>query len=214
MFCARCAGDSGSTEMSDTRLILASASPRRRDLLDQLGVRYTVDPAHIDEAPAPGESPVDYVKRMAREKARMVAGSRLPPGVAVLAADTTVVLGDAILGKPRDRADALGMLARLSGRTHRVMTAVCLHWSGGENASLVETEVEFITLSRDICEAYLATGEPWGKAGAYAIQGCGGAFVRAIHGSYSNVVGLPLGETWQLLRACGIGTLLDSVAGT
>ena len=200
--------------MSDARLILASASPRRRELLDQLGVHYTVDAAHIDESPGPGESPADYVQRMAREKAGAVAGPRLPSGVAVLAADTTVVLGDAILGKPRDRAEALGMLARLSGRTHRVMTAVCLRSAAGETGALVETEVEFTTLSRDMCEAYLATGEAWGKAGAYAIQGCGGAFVRAIHGSYSNVVGLPLCETWQLLQSCGIGTALERAAGT
>jgi len=200
--------------MGAARLILASASPRRRDLLNQLGVRYTVDPAHIDETPGPGESPGDYVERMAREKARSVAGSHLPGGDAVQAADTTVVLGDDILGKPRDRSDALGMLARLSGRTHTVMTAVCLYRNGGEYASLVATEVEFITLSWDVCEAYLATGEPWDKAGAYAIQGFGGAFVRAIHGSYSNVVGLPLCETWQLLQSCDIGTALDGALGS
>jgi len=199
--------------MSDARLILASASPRRRELLDQLGVRYTVTPAHIDEQPGAGEAAPAYVQRMAREKAWAVAGSRLPGDTAVLAADTTVVLGDLILGKPRDRNDALGMLARLSGRTHRVLTAVCLFSAAGENGTLVATEVEFATLNRDVCEAYLATGEVWDKAGAYAIQGLGGAFVRAIHGSYSNVVGLPLCETWQLLQSRGIGTVLDGGPG-
>jgi len=195
--------------MSDTRLLLASASPRRRELLDQLGVRYTVTPARIDEQPGAGEPPTEYVQRMAREKARAVAGSPLPDDTAVLAADTTVVLGDLILGKPRDRSDALGMLARLSGRTHRVLTAVSLFSAAGEEDALVATEVEFATLRMDVCEAYLATGEAWDKAGAYAIQGLGGAFVRAVHGSYSNVVGLPLCETWQLLQSRGIGTALD-----
>jgi septum formation protein len=196
--------------MPGRRLVLASASPRRRDLLDQLGVSYTVNPAHIDEAPAQGESPADYVRRMAREKARAVAAASLSDDRAVLAADTIVVLGDMILGKPRDRADALGMLATLSGRTHSVMTAVHLSSVAGENGSLVETGVEFVTLSREMCEAYLQTEEAWDKAGAYAIQGLGGAFVRAIHGSYSNVVGLPLAETWQLLREGGIATALEA----
>jgi len=198
--------------VSDARLILASASPRRREFLDQLGVRYVVTPAHIDETPGAGEEAEEYVQRMAREKARAVASPRLPAGAAVLAADTTVVLGDLILGKPRDRSDALAMLARLSGRTHRVLTAVCLVSATGENETLVATEVEFATLGHDVCEAYLATGEFRDKAGAYAIQGLGGAFVRALHGSYSNVVGLPLCETWQLLQSAGIGTALDGAA--
>jgi len=194
--------------MDDIQLILASASPRRRELLEQLGVDYLCDPAAIDESAVAGEKPEDYVRRMAREKAAAVA-ARHPSSRWVLAADTTVVLGDDVLGKPRDHFDGLGMLARLSGRSHSVLTAICLHGAGEAQGELVETRVEFVPLSREVCEAYLATDEPWDKAGCYAIQGLGGAFVRSIQGSYSNVVGLPLSETWQLLRAAGITTALE-----
>jgi septum formation protein len=194
--------------MDDIQLILASASPRRRELLEQLGVDYLCDPAAIDESPLAGEKPEDYVRRMAREKAAAVA-ARHPSSRWVLAADTTVVLGDDVLGKPRDHFDGLGMLARLSGRSHSVLTAICLHGAGEAQGELVETRVEFVPLSREVCEAYLATDEPWDKAGCYAIQGLGGAFVRSIQGSYSNVVGLPLSETWQLLRTAGITTALE-----
>jgi septum formation protein len=194
--------------MDDIKLILASASPRRRELLEQLGVDYLCDPAAIDESPLAGEKPEDYVRRMAREKAAAVA-ARHTSSRWVLAADTTVVLGDDVLGKPRDHFDGLGMLARLSGRSHSVLTAICLHGAGEAQGELVETRVEFVPLSREVCEAYLATDEPWDKAGCYAIQGLGGAFVRSIQGSYSNVVGLPLSETWQLLRTAGITTALE-----
>jgi septum formation protein len=166
------------------QLVLASASPRRRELLDQLGVRYRVDPADIDESRRQGESPADYVQRMAREKALRVAGRYSGSGCAVLAADTTVHLDDVILSKPLDHFDGLGILACLSGRSHSVLTAVCLHSEAGLDEQLVETRVEFIQLSRELCEAYLATEEPWDKAGAYAIQGLGGAFVKRIEGSY------------------------------
>jgi septum formation protein len=196
--------------MSYTRLILASASPRRKELLEQLGVSYTCDPADIDESHRVGEQPADYVQRMAQEKTQAVAARYPASGFAVLAADTTVVIDDTVLGKPRDRVDALGILARLSGRKHSVLTAVCLWGAAGMNCELVETEVEFVSLSRSVCESYLATGEPWDKAGAYGIQGVGGAFVRSIRGSYSNVVGLPLCETWQLLNANGISTALTT----
>ena len=196
--------------MSDSRLILASASPRRRELLDQLGVSYTCDPAHIDESQRAGEGPSHYVQRMAQDKARAVAARYPVQAFVVLAADTTVVIDEVVLGKPRDRDDALAMLGSLSGRNHVVQTAVCVLGASGMNCALVETQVEFVPLSRDVCEAYLATAEPWDKAGAYGIQGLGGAFVRSIHGSYSSVVGLPLCETWQLLRAIGIGTALQS----
>lgn len=188
-------------------LVLASASPRRQALLEQLGVRFVVVPADIDESPHPGESPVDYVRRVARDKARAVrAGGHAES--AVLAADTSVVLDDDILGKPRDHFHALGMLARLSGRTHQVMTAVCLSTQGAEEVIAVETAVTFLGLDRSTCERYLESGEAWDKAGAYAIQGLGGALVASISGSYSNVVGLPLAETWQLLCRHRVQTAL------
>jgi septum formation protein len=193
------------------KLVLASASPRRRELLNQLGVSYDCVPAAIDETPGPGEKPGDYVSRLAEEKASAVAFLYAGEDCAVLAADTTVVLDDVVMGKPEDHFHGLGMLARLSGRTHSVLTAVCLHSPGGVTSELVETQVEFLQLSMEVCEAYLATDEPWDKAGGYGIQGLGGAFVRSINGSYSNVVGLPLAETWQLLAAQGIPTLLESV---
>lgn len=186
-----------------SELVLASASPRRRELLAQIGVACRVQPAAIDETPHAGEAPADYVLRVAKEKAAAVAAS-LSPAVPVLAADTTVVIEDDVLGKPADAMDALAMLARLSGRTHEVMTAVCLALDGALHSECVTTEVTFVSLDRETCEAYLATDEPWDKAGAYAIQGRGAVLVKRIHGSYSNVVGLPLAETWQLLLAHGV----------
>jgi septum formation protein len=190
-------------------LILASASPRRRDLLDQLGAHYRVEPAHIDETQLGGEHPEVYVQRMAQEKAQAVA-SRFPaPGFVVLSADTTVVLDEVALGKPGDREEAMAMLSALSGRRHTVLTAVCLSGARGMDCETVRTQVEFSVLGEDTLAAYLATAEPWDKAGAYGIQGLGGAFVRAIEGSYSNVVGLPLCETWRLLRDHGIATALN-----
>jgi len=192
--------------MTATDLVLASASPRRRELLGQLGVEFICDPADIDETRKPGETPPAYVERMAREKAALVYSRHRGACRAVLGADTVVVLDDEALGKPRDHFDGLAMLAMLSGRSHTVLTAVCLQHQDGADCELVETSVEFIRLTRSLCEAYLATDEPWDKAGAYAIQGLAGAFVRSIRGSYSNVVGLPLCETWRLLGAHGIRT--------
>jgi septum formation protein len=194
--------------MAERSLILASASPRRRDLLDQLGVRYTVEPAHIDEAQRVGEDAFGYVQRLAREKAQAVAARFPPPEFVVLAADTTVVIDETVLGKPQDKGEATAMLSRLSGRWHTVLTGVCVRSASGMECQVVATEVEFVALSPAVCEAYLATTEAWDKAGGYGIQGLGGAFVRAIRGSYSNVVGLPLCETWQLLCAHGIATKL------
>jgi len=188
-------------------LVLASASPRRRELLTQLGVSHSCDPADLDESVHPGEPPRAYVERMAREKAATVAAREHNAGRPVIAADTIVLVDDVdVLGKPADRFDGLAMLARLSGRRHCVITAVCLQRRGRVSCELVETQVDFISLTRELCEAYLATDEPWDKAGAYGIQGLAGAFVRSIEGSYSNVVGLPLCETWQLLCANGIAT--------
>lgn len=192
------------------KLVLASASPRRRELLEQIGVPHDCDPANIDETVEPGESPTDYVERMARCKAECVAARHPLAQYSVLAADTTVVLDGDVLGKPEDFFDGLSMLARLSGRTHTVMTAVCLHHADGVVTLRVDTEVQFALLERAVCEAYLASDEPWDKAGAYGIQGLGGAFVSAVHGSYSSVVGLPLAETWQLLSVNGITTGLES----
>tara|TARA_B100001540_G_scaffold298985_1_gene303001 strand:- start:639 stop:1241 length:603 start_codon:yes stop_codon:yes gene_type:complete len=194
-------------------LLLASASPRRRQLLQGLGVEFSCVAADIDETPAAREAPADYVQRMAQEKARAVAARPQAQGCLVLGADTTVVVEEDILGKPADHMQGLAMLARLSGREHQVLTAVCLLGPRGAQTELVQTAVEFVTLDRATCEAYLATDEPWDKAGAYAIQGLGGALVRAIHGSYSNVVGLPLAQTRALLAANGVVTALDPSAG-
>ncbi len=193
-------------------LILASASPRRHELLRQLGVHFAVDAPAIDESVRPREAARDYVVRMAREKAATV-WARRGDGAPVLAADTTVVVDGDILGKPTDHFAGLAMLARLGGRTHSVLTGVCLQTEAGETAVEVETFVTFLTLSREVCEQYLATSEPWDKAGGYAIQGLGGALVSSIEGSYSNVVGLPLAETWQLLARNGITTALGPVDG-
>jgi septum formation protein len=195
--------------MSQPRLILASASPRRKVLLDQLGVSCTCAPADIDESHWVGEKPADYVRRMAQEKARTIASLYPTVDHAVLSADTIVVIAGTVLGKPIDYADALLMLTSLSGRSHSVLTAICLMTVTGMVCELVETQVEFLSLSQEVCKAYLATDEPWDKAGAYGIQGLAGAFVRSIDGSYSNVVGLPLCETWQLLSANGISTALN-----
>lgn len=182
-------------------MILASASPRRAELLAQVGVPFTTCPADIDETPLPGEAPDAYVGRMARDKARIVA--QQAPGQLVLGSDTSVVLEGAILGKPSDEADARATLKRLSGQTHQVLTAVALIRDAECRATLVITDVSFRTLEPDEIDAYLATGEPMDKAGSYGIQGLGGIFVRELKGSYSAVVGLPLQETAALLADAG-----------
>ena len=189
--------------MGQTDLILASASPRRRELLGQIGIAFRVEPAHVDETVRPGEPPRDYVLRVAREKAEKVA--ERAEGL-VLAADTSVVIGTEILGKPADAKDALRMLRALSGRAHRVITAVALArgGSGATESIVVETEVEMRQASDEELRWYVATGEPMDKAGGYAIQGAGGMLVKAIRGSYSCVVGLPLAETVALLEAAGL----------
>jgi nucleoside triphosphate pyrophosphatase len=183
------------------RLVLASQSPRRRELLAQLGIALEVRPARTDETPRPGEPAREYVLRVARDKARAV------PGDVVLAADTAVVLTGEILGKPRDAADARRMLEALSGTRHEVLTAVCVRRNDGARAveleAVVATAVRFARLGPPELDWYVGTGEPLDKAGAYAIQGAGGAFVEAVEGSVSNVVGLPLAETAELLRRAG-----------
>lgn len=191
-----------------TTLILASASPRRAQLLTQLGVVFEQQSADIDEHMHAGEDPQDYVIRLAREKAAQVQRA-LGTDVAILAADTSVVLDGIILGKPVDHFDGLGTLARLSGREHRVLTAVCVRRGEQVEEAVSDTKVKFVTLDRQQCEAYLATGEPWDKAGCYGIQGLAGAFVDTIEGSYSGVVGLPLSQTWALLQRIGVSTGLE-----
>lgn len=188
--------------MASPVITLASVSPRRRDLLNQIGVPHVVVGAHIDESVLPGESAHDYVQRMARTKALAVWHQRqeLP----VLAADTTVVLDGVILGKPEHRDDALRMLARLSGRTHEVLTAVALATHGGLTLRVGVSSVRFRALDADECAAYWETGEPRDKAGAYAIQGRAAVFVESLQGSYSGVMGLPLFETVDLLRSAGV----------
>lgn len=188
--------------MTEPVLRLASASPRRRELLAQIGVPHVVTPAQVDETPRPNELPRDYVQRMAREKA--LAVWRIDDSLPVLAADTTVVLDGVMYGKPRDRDDALGMLSRLSGRTHEVLTAVALATRRDIAVRLNVSEVTFRTLSEAECAAYYATGEPLDKAGAYAIQGLAAVFIESVKGSHSGVVGLPLFETAELLRAAGV----------
>ncbi len=189
------------TSEGQTSLVLASASPRRRDLLGQLGLRFTVAAADLDETPRPAEAPEAYVLRLAREKAQAVAGRF--PGAWVLAADTPVVLVMELLGKPRDEAEARDMLSRLSGRTHEVHTGVALAGRADE-ALVVRTRVTFRALSAGEIAWYAGTGEPLDKAGAYAIQGKGGFLVAAIEGSPTNVIGLPLGETLALLQRAGV----------
>ena len=189
--------------MTDAPLLcLASQSPRRRDLLWQIGVPHKVTAARVDESLLPGESPDDYVERVALEKAMTVrnGGERLP----VLAADTAVVLDGTVYGKPVDRADALSMLGKLSGRAHQVLTAVAFATGRTVELRVSASTVRFRDLTLPEREAYWETGEPRDKAGAYAIQGLGAVFVESLSGSYSGVMGLPLAETAELLRTAGI----------
>jgi septum formation protein len=196
------------TERSTRPLVyLASQSPRRRQLLAQLGLAHRVLVPDVNESRLPRERPEDYVRRLARIKAEVVAmrvaERRLSP-LPVLAADTAVVLGRRILGKPADADEAAAMLAQLSGRRHRVLTAVALAFQGKLALALSDTVVSFRRLSAEDIAAYVRSGEPMDKAGAYGIQGRAAAFVRRIEGSYSGVMGLPLFETAALLRKIGI----------
>jgi septum formation protein len=186
-----------------TGLILASASPRRRELLSQLGLPFRIIPADIDESVWPGEAPWAYVRRVAYAKAQHVA--RQHPAALVLGADSVVVLGQQILGKPRDEAQARDMLTQLSGRMHRVQTVLALVHAARHLVCLegVSTVVRFRELSATEITGYIATGEPMDKAGAYAIQGIGRAFVASWDGCYTSAVGLPLQRTAALLRALG-----------
>lgn len=197
---------------SNPDFILASASPRRRDLLQQISCRFRVSPSAIDESVLSGEAPIEYVKRIALQKAQAGWVDNSKSELPVLGADTAVVLGGdnqgaEIFGKPRNQEHATSMLLRLSGATHRVLSAVAMvrgveqGVQQGEKQSILlsETLVTFRPISKTECEQYWHTGEPKGKAGAYAIQGLGAVFVEALSGSYSGVVGLPLAETCKLL---------------
>jgi septum formation protein len=181
------------------KLILASASPRRKELLGQIGVKFSVQPVDIDEQPLLGELPADYVQRLAREKAESCF-LLTDKSSAVLGSDTTVVFAGEILGKPADKEDAVAILMRLSGNTHQVLTAVAVKSVDHMFISLVTTDVTFKTLTKAQCYAYWESGEPQDKAGSYGIQGLGAVFVEKIEGSYSAVVGLPLAETAEILE--------------
>ena len=184
--------------------MLASASPRRSLLLAQIGVSHRVVPADIDERRHAAEPIEDCVRRLAQQKAQQVSQRLCDPGLPVLGADTAVVIDGEMLGKPRDRDDALAMLARLSGREHAVISAVALLGRGSMSSRISHSAVRFRTLSPAECAAYWASGEPRDKAGAYAIQGLGAVFVQALQGSYSGVMGLPLFETAALLTAAAV----------
>ena len=183
--------------MSAPPLVLASSSPRRRQLLEMLGLSVVVRPPHIEEVRGPGEAPRQYVERLAREKAAAVAGEL------VLAADTTVVVDGDVLEKPADAADALRMLERLAGRTHDVITAVALRAPTGTRQATDITRVTFRPASRELLAAYVATGEPMDKAGAYGIQGYGAALVERIEGDFFGVMGLPVRLVLALMEQAG-----------
>ena len=183
-------------------LVLASASPRRVELLQLLGLRFAQQPADIDETHRAPETPRQYVRRMALEKARLVAASHSADKV-VIGADTTVLVDDQILGKPTDRADGLAMLQLLSGRSHQVLTGLCVLHGDQQRLEVVESQVWFRTLEAAEAERYWAGGEPADKAGGYGIQGIGSIFVERIEGSYSGVMGLPLAALETQLRAVG-----------
>jgi|SRR5580700_2445913 septum formation protein len=183
-------------------LVLASASPRRQELLRNAAIDFVVEPANVPEIPRKDETARTYAERLAREKAQAVF--RLRPGALVLGADTVVVVDDAIIEKPKDRDDAERMLRMLSGRVHRVITGVCLVGKGFEDVCSEATNVTFSPLSDDDIRFYVATGEPMDKAGAYAIQGIASRWIPRIEGDYSNVVGLPVALVCRMLREHGV----------
>lgn len=188
--------------MSAPRLVLASASPRRRQLLEQLGLVVEVRPAHMDESALPGETPRAHVERLAREKVAAVAPET--PDALVIGGDTVVVLDGEILTKPVDATDAVAMLLRLQGREHRVDTGVAIAAPGGRTvAAVVSADVRFRGFDREFAEAYAATGEPLDKAGAYGIQGFGSILVEGIRGDYFAVMGLPVATVVALLESLG-----------
>lgn len=186
------------------QLILASASPRRAELLQQMRLLFLQHPMDIDEAPLPGEAAAELVVRLAHEKALACRQQEAAAELPVLAADTLVSLQGQIMGKPVDRADGLQMLRRLSGRWHEVLTAVAVATGQGVAVRLNRSRVLFRALETEEPERYWASGEPLGKAGGYGIQGLGGIFVETLQGSYTGVMGLPLADTERLLRDAGV----------
>jgi septum formation protein len=188
------------SKIENPKLVLASSSPRRAEILTSLGIPFTVEAADIDETPRPGEAPGETAARLAAAKAAAVAARC--PGAWVLAADTLVVLGEAVLGKPFDDSEAARMLTLLSGRDHRVVTGVCLLSNTLPGTTLNEwSRVRFAALSEEEVRWYVATGEPRDKAGAYAVQGLGARFIESIDGSFTNVMGLPARAVYRLLRS-------------
>lgn len=183
-------------------ILLASQSPRRRELLNQIGITHEVIAVDVDETPLENESPREYVRRITLAKA--TAGHELTPGDPVLAADTCVVVNGSILGKPHDEEHAIRMLRLLSGTTHRVHTGVALFHHEQQHYRLSSSEVRFCHISEAQARRYWATGEPVDKAGAYAVQGRGALFIEHISGSYSGIMGLPLYETGQILTNAGL----------
>ena len=194
-------------------LQLASTSPRRQEILRSLGLTFTVIAVEIDESRLEGETPQQMVLRLAANKAAAAAAVSEDSQL-VIGADTLVVLGDRVLGKPRGMDDAVEMLMKLSGRSHTVLTGVALWSSTGITSALSQTEVRFREIGRDEARAYWHSGEPCDKAGSYAIQGRGGTFVAAISGSYSGVVGLPVYELAELLGNAGIGVVKKQTNAT
>ena len=190
--------------VADVPVVLASGSPRRRELLDQLGIVFSVRAADIDESVLDGEDPVTYVARLSREKAAAVP---VDTGTLVIAADTTVDVDGTILGKPADPAEARSMLAAMSGRRHHVHTGVTLRLDGRAATEVTTTAVDVVAIDEATAAWYVATGEPFDKAGGYAIQGAGGVLVAAVTGSVSNVVGLPLATVRSLAARLGIDLL-------
>ena len=190
-------------------VILASQSPRRRELLTLVGIPHEVRPADIDESYGAGELPHAHAERLAREKAAVVA--RSAPDAVVIGSDTIVVLDGDVLGKPRGERDAASMLMRLSGRTHTVMTAVAVMWRGVERSAVEEVEVTFHTLTSAEIDAYIATREPMDKAGAYGIQGFGATIVARVDGDYFAVMGLPLQRMVRLMADLGLSYRFGAV---
>lgn len=188
--------------LSETRVILASSSPRRRQLLDLIGIKHEVRPADIDETLLAGEIPEAHAERLAREKAEVI--SRMDSDALVIAADTIVVIDGLVLGKPRDVLDAERMLGMLSGRAHTVMTAVAVAYRGKTVSDVEQVDVTFMPLDKDAIRSYVATGEPMDKAGAYGIQGYGATIVRRIDGDYFAVMGLSLVRLTALMREAGV----------